>query len=136
LRHGNAWTDESERNSTPPYQQYPSYTPTPETTSAPQYGSDGGATEIQHRLSNKERPLSPELLSPGLESVWQGESEKEVAYPPPQPLPYQRPEEPPAKKRICGMPSTWFFALIGFLLIVAIALGVGLGLGLGTKKHS
>lgn len=92
---------------------------------------------MQSRLSNKERPLSPDLSSPFPESVLADEGDKEVIYPPPQPLPYQRPDEERQKKRrtVCGMSRFLFCGLITILLILAIGLGVGLGVGLGMKHQ-
>jgi hypothetical protein len=94
--------------------------------------------QMGHRLSNKEeRSMSPELVSPGLESVWAGEGEKEVAMAPPQPDPYERPvSQQPEQRRICGLTRRWLFILVAAVLAVAIALGVGLGIGLGTRNHS
>ncbi|KAK5127916.1 hypothetical protein LTR85_005033 [Meristemomyces frigidus] len=132
-------------HSSPPYQQYPTspelaYPTSPElaSRSIPQYGADDNVRHMGPRLSTKERPLSPELMSPGLESVWAGEGEKEVFYPTPQPHPYQPPQEQeqPGKRRLCGMPAKLFYALLAAVLGLAIGLGVGLGVGLGMKKSS
>ena len=82
--------------------------------------------------------MSPEVQSPGLESVWAGEGEKEVAaqqheYYRPQP-PREQQSESPQKRRICGIPTTWFYMLLAALIATAIGLGVGLGVGLGKKS--
>ncbi|KAK6388254.1 hypothetical protein LTR65_008096 [Meristemomyces frigidus] len=122
-------------NSSPPYQQYPN---SPELASVPQYGADDSVRHLGPRLSTKGRPLSPELMSPGLESVWAGEGEKEVFYPTTQPDPYEAPREQPrpAKRRVCGIAGRWFYVLLAVIILTAIGLGVGLGVGLWAKKTS
>jgi hypothetical protein len=95
---------------------------------------------MQHRLSNKERPMSPELSSAFPEHVRAAEGDKEVvAYQQPQPLPYQRPADGSGGdgKRILGMRSKWFYGLLVpliILVVLGIGLGVGLGVGLGNQK--
>jgi hypothetical protein len=110
---------------------------------SPQYSSYGGEgyDDVQHRLSNKDRPLSPDLSSQFPESVLASEGDKEVAYNPPQPLPYQRPDAPRTSdnRRVCGVKSSLFYGLLVLLIIfvaLGIGLGVGLGVGLGTKHVS
>ncbi|KAI7517423.1 hypothetical protein KC331_g21717, partial [Hortaea werneckii] len=119
-------------NSTPPYERYFPY---PETPNAPQYDTDGGARGFGDKPPGKDRPLSPELASPGLESVWAHESEKEVAAPPQPPRPHRRAEELPPRRRLCGLPEKSFYLLLAAVIATAIALGVGLGVGLGSKHE-
>ncbi|KAI6884843.1 hypothetical protein KC355_g21792, partial [Hortaea werneckii] len=119
-------------NSTLPYERYFPY---PETPNAPQYDTDGGARGFGDKPPGKDRPLSPELASPGLESVWAHESEKEVAAPPQPPRPHRRAEELPPRRRLCGLPEKSFYLLLAAVIATAIALGVGLGVGLGSKHE-
>ncbi|RMY31329.1 hypothetical protein D0866_07363 [Hortaea werneckii] len=125
-------TDRNQSNSSPPYERYFPY---PEIPNAPQYGTDGGARGFEDKLPGKDRPLSPELASPGLESVWAHESEKEVAAPPQLPRPNRRAEEIPPRRRLCGLPERSFYLLLAAVIATAIALGVGLGVGLGSKHE-
>lgn len=79
--------------------------------------------------------MSPEIMSPGLESVRSDEGEKEV-YSQPQPDArdvYNRQEEP---SRICGLRKKWFLILLALAVVLIVGLGAGLGAGLGTKKSS
>ncbi|KJX92547.1 hypothetical protein TI39_contig5841g00003 [Zymoseptoria brevis] len=124
-------------NSTPPYQQYP--TPDREHVRAPSYASQ--ATTMQHRISNKDHPMSPsEISSPFPEAYQRDMSEKEVVVPPPLPPPPQNYKSPseirPPPKRICGIRRRWFILIIVLLLVIAIALGVGLGVGLSLDSDS
>ena len=98
-----------------------------------------------HRLSNKERPLSPELMSPGLESVRADEGEKEVVPQQyrPQPLPagwqgQHGAQEERQDRTFCGMSKKALFILLAVIIVVilGIALGVGLGVGLGKNENS
>ena len=82
--------------------------------------------------------MSPDLSSPLPESVLADEGDKEVVFPHPQPLPYQRPagDQSGRRRRICGIPKLGFRILLMVLIILAIGLGLGLGIGLGTKHPS
>ncbi|KAK5743144.1 hypothetical protein LTR17_002905 [Elasticomyces elasticus] len=122
-------------HNSPPYQPEQNWRIDP----SPRYGPEDAARgQMGPRLSNKERSLSPDPISPGLESVWAGEGDKEVAVAAPyaQPLPYERPVERPQARRVLGIPEKTFYILLALLIALAIGLGVGLGVGLGTKKHS
>jgi len=93
---------------------------------------------MQHRLSNKDRPMSPEQLSSAFpESVRAAEGDKEVvAFQQPQPLPYQRPIDGAGReggRRVMGMRAKWFYGLLVVLVLLAVGLGIGLGVGLGTR---
>lgn len=127
-------TDSPRSNSSPPYQQQP-LSP-PDSPQARQYAALAPEQPLGYRLSDKQRPLSPELISPGLESVWADEGNKEVFYPNPEPQAYEPPQlyVLSRKRRICGMLEMRFFVLIVVSLALAVALGVGLGVGLGTKN--
>lgn len=125
-------TDGNQSNSSPPYERCFPY---PETPNAPHYHPDGGVRGFGDKLPDKERPLSPELASPGLESVWAHESEKEVAAPP-QPHGLRvRAEEQPPRKKLCGSPQKSFYLLLALVVATAIVLGVGLGVGLGSRHE-
>ncbi|TKA81928.1 hypothetical protein B0A55_01921 [Friedmanniomyces simplex] len=65
-------------------------------------------------------------MSPGLESVWAGEGDKEVAVAIPQPQPqlYERPQERAEKRRVFGLPEKGFYILLILLIALAIGLGV------------
>lgn len=86
--------------------------------------------------------MSPELLSPGLESIWSGEGDKEVYHGRPIAPDASEQRAPPAQKasRICGMRKRNFYILFALALPLIIGLGVGLGVGLsvglGTKHNS
>ncbi|KAK3701411.1 hypothetical protein LTR37_015509 [Vermiconidia calcicola] len=94
-----------------------------------------------HRLSNKERHVSEDARSPGLQSVWGDEGEKEVWNP-------QQPDAAPlgvlgsgvdcrtGVRTYCGLRRPWFMLLLAasILLLLAIALGVGLGVGLNRSS--
>jgi hypothetical protein len=137
----------------PEYQQYaespalsqPGASPrvTSERTSSPpvvdhiQTGSVGSA---------KERPLSPsstaqysEVNSPGLQSVYEKEGEKEViknqAYATYAPRSQSGEAEPHRSGSICGVSKTWFFILAALVLLAIIAVAVACGVVFGTK-HS
>jgi hypothetical protein len=128
-------TDYSYSSSSPPYSQPPHYG-----VDTQAYSPHGSIPSMQHRLSNKERPMSPELSSAFPEHVRAAEGDKEVvAYQQPQPLPYQRPADGSGGdgRRILGMRSKWFYGLLVplvVLVVLGIGLGVGLGVGLGNQK--
>lgn len=92
-----------------------------------------------------DRPLSPtstrysEVNSPGLQSVYEKEGEKEVIKYDVHPVYAQGPQshdaESARKGRICGLPKLWFFILATLVLIAVIAAAVACGVVFGTK-HS
>jgi hypothetical protein len=137
----------------PEYQQYSESPALSQSGASPQVtsertGSPPAADHIQinpNRLT-KDRPLSPsstaqysEVNSPGLQSVYEKEGEKEViknnAYP--VIAAGLQPEEagPHRKGRICGIPRMWFFILAALALIAIIAIAVACGVVFGTR-HS
>lgn len=128
--------DKSESNDSPPYQQYPARDFDGENAPIPYYGETGMPSPIQHRLSNKERPLSPdptEVSSPIPESYRPDEEEKEVAIPSLQPDARQSSTSQGFRRRgTCGLPLFWLLVLVGVVIALAIGLGVGLGLGLNN----
>ncbi|KAI6859960.1 hypothetical protein KC338_g7156 [Hortaea werneckii] len=125
-------TDGNQSNSSPPYERCFPY---PETPNAPHYHPDGGVRGFGDKLPDKERPLSPELAFPGLESVWAHESEKEVAAPPQPPGLHVRAEEQSPRKKLCGSPQKSFYLLLALVVATAIVLGVGVGVGLGSRHE-
>ena len=93
----------------------------------------------------KDRPLSPsstaqysEVNSPGLQSVYEKEGEKEVFKNQTYAVHVAGSGQPEAEAdrrgRICGIPKTWFF-LVAALVLVAIAVAVACGVVFGTR-HS
>ncbi|THY23556.1 hypothetical protein D6D00_06143 [Aureobasidium pullulans] len=109
--------------STPPsYQQWPEITH----SVSPQDPADMS-------FAGKHGPIGDiSVSSPGLESVWEGEGDKEVIV---EPI-TQMPASPPERKsaRICGLKRGLFLLLLVAALLGAI--GVGLGVGLGTKRKN
>lgn len=88
-------------------------------------------------FSSKYRPMDDVAVSPGLESVWAGEGDKEVVIGtipteiPPTMLP---PDKKPA--RVCGLRRALFWSLLAAAFATVIGLAIGLGVGLGVKhKH-
>ena len=92
----------------------------------------------------KAEPVSPEAMSPGLESIWDEEGQKEVV--PPQPW-TQQPDIMPdipgygwegerKGRTYCGLskPRSLLVLAVGVIIILGIALGVGLGVGIGQSK--
>lgn len=87
--------------------------------------------------------MSPDMVSPGLESIWNEEGDKEVVVPQEanrnnvphiEPLPLD-PLAERRSKRFCGSARTklcWIILVAA--VVVAVALGVGLGVGL--KHHN
>jgi len=131
------WHTYSQRsNSSPPYQQQP-LSP-PGSPQAHQYAALAPEQLLGYRFAGKQKPLSPELISPGLESVWADEGNKEVFYPNPEPQAYEPPQlyVLSRNRRICGILEMRFFVLIVISLALAVVLGVGLGVGLGTKNQT
>lgn len=85
-----------------------------------------------------ERSTFPDILSPGMESIWSAEGEKEVVeqqsrvpiqHLAPDPLAERKPE------RICGYRKASLYWMLAAIALVIIALAVGLGAGLGIKHH-
>ena len=111
-------------------------------------GSPPAADHIQvdPNRSAKDRPLSPtstaqysEVNSPGLQSVYEKEGEKEViknnAYAV-NAAGLQSEEAGPYRKgRICGIPKMWFFIFTALVLIAITAIAVACGVVFGTR-HS
>ena len=94
---------------------------------------------------NKEQRSSGQMSSPGLQSVWEEEGQKEVVPPRQRPEPDGLPPgilgygtEDDRSRTYCGLSKKWFFLLLAAIIIVilGIALGVGLGVGLKQKKSS
>lgn len=84
--------------------------------------------------------MSPELQSPGLESIWSGEGDKEV-YHESEISPdggHRRvdPEQGSSSSRMCGMKKRTFYVLLVLGFVIIVGLGAGLGAGLGTKHSS
>lgn len=82
--------------------------------------------------------MSPDMASPGKESIWSAEGDKEVVeqysrvpihHLAPDPLAERRPE------CICGFRKASFYWMLAAIALVIIALAVGLGAGLGIKDH-
>lgn len=86
-------------------------------------------------FGSKHEPMGGAGNSPGLETVWAGEGDKEVvmgtALPMALPTSVGSSERRPA--RVCGLRRSLFWILLATALVIAIGLGVGLGVGLGTK---
>ena len=102
--------------------------------------------QVEPNRSTKDRPLSPsstaqysEVNSPGLQSVYEKEGEKEViknnAYPVIAAGLQSEEAGPHRKGRICGIPRMWFFILAALALIAIIAIAVACGVVFGTR-HS
>lgn len=137
----------------PEYQQYVESPALSQSGASPRLTSErasspplGEHLQIGPDGTPRDRPLSPsstarysEVNSPGLQSVYEKEGEKEViknqAYPVYVAGPRSHDEEPRRKSRICGMPKLWFFILSALLLIAIIAIAVACGVVFGTK-HS
>lgn len=120
-------------NASPPYKQY--YNFAGEQTGVSHHSQAYEGTVVDNRMSDKERPYSPlEIVSPMPESYRSGTEEKEVVIPPVQPDEDQRPEGSQwQRRRICGIPLIWFWAMLAAIAVLAIALGVGLGVGLSNN---
>lgn len=109
----------------PSYQQWPPSPPDPaDTDYGAKHGSMGGISAI----------------SPGLESVWAGEGDKEVVVgtAAPTAIPIHTRVTPPEKKpaRVCGLRRIVFWPLLAATLTIVIGLAVGLGVGLGVKHKT
>lgn len=149
-------------NPAPGYQQYPSTPPIssakspPLSAKSPPLGSERATSPSAQNPADiyptnyKHTPSTPstsaqytEYGSPGLQSVFEKEGEKEVyqkSYPVAPLHPHQPHNGPPTqqyeqrKRRICGVPVMLFFILLASIICIAVAVGVGLGVGL-HKKH-
>lgn len=137
----------------PEYQQYAESPALSQSGGSPRITSERASSPpVQDHLqigpdgTPKDRPLSPsstarysEVNSPGLQSVYEKEGEKEVIRHQSQPIYVQGPrshdEEHPRKSRICGLSKLWFFGLAALVLIAIIAIAVACGVVFGTK-HS
>lgn len=127
------------RHNSPPYQPHPGYgPPSPPSPPVPQYFEG----HYGHRLSNKGGPNSPEIHSPGLESVMADEGDKEVApqhWSKPEPMPqtwHQQSGRREARngRTVCGLPLFWFCILVAAIVAIGVGLGVGLGIGLSNDE--
>ena len=86
------------------------------------------------------RPTDSQMGASTLQSIWPGETDKEVyrppGYPSGTPSANSATSYPPhAKRRICGVPIKWFLIVTALAACIIIGLAVGLGVGLGTR-HS
>ncbi|KAG9681130.1 hypothetical protein KCU95_g16163, partial [Aureobasidium melanogenum] len=103
----------------PSYQQWPDHNVSPQEPTDMSFGS-------------KYESMYGVAVSPGLETVWAGEGDKEVVMGTAQPMALPTAGVPPKKEPKRRL----FWILLAAALIVAIALAVGLGVGLGTRhKH-
>lgn len=127
----------SSSNNSPPYQPYQTYGQ--ESAPIPEYAE----AYYGHRLSNKESPRSPDIGSPGLESVMADEGDKEVAaqhyWSKPEPMAqswrYREDRREEKKGRtVCGLSVLWFCILLAAIVALAVGLGVGLGVGLSGDE--
>ncbi|CAD0086875.1 unnamed protein product [Aureobasidium vineae] len=79
-------------------------------------------------------------ISPGLESVWAGEGDKEVVVgtTASTAVPIHTRVTPPEKKpaRVCGLRRIVFWPLLAATFAIVIGLAVGLGVGLGVKHKA
>src|SRR5436305_509205 len=105
-------------------------------------------------FARTDEPLPPspkapyiEAYSPGLQSVHQRESEKEVHrkdYPVThvaldmphheQPILQTQPPDDRQRKRICGVSILWFLLLVALIACAVIAVAAACGVVFGTKK--
>ncbi|KAG9853337.1 hypothetical protein KCU78_g4579, partial [Aureobasidium melanogenum] len=100
----------------PSYQQWPDHNVSPQEPFDMSFGS-------------KHEAMYGVAVSPGLETVWAGEGDKEVVMSTAQSMAIPTSVVPPKKKSRRRL----FWILLATALILAIGLGVGLGVGLGTK---
>lgn len=126
-------------SSSPPYPQY-----TPDSPEVPEY--DVGPTGYMGPSpSNKEQRGSAEAMSPGLESVWDEEGQKEVV--PPRPWQQPEPDMVPGilgyrsddrqmGRTYCGLSKTWFLVVLAAVIIIILGVALGAGLGVGLTKSS
>lgn len=93
---------------------------------------------------SKERSTSAEMSSPGLQSVFDDEGNKEVVFPSHQPYEGHPDLVPgilgyPEQKRgrtYCGLSILWFFIALAAIIIIVLAIALGVGLGVGLKNDS
>lgn len=111
----------------PSYQQWPEYN---SNDVSPQDPAGMG-------FGSKYRPMDDVAISPGLESVWAGEGDKEVVIgtvPTEMPPTISPPDKKPA--RVCGLRRPLFWSLLAATFAIVVGLAIGLGVGLGVKhKH-
>jgi len=102
---------------------------------------------LEHRASTKEVPLQQieQVHSPGIESVWAHEGDKEVYFAPQKHASAVQPSgdiehveatSTRPRRRMCGMRRGLLITLVALVFALAIALGVGLGVGLSQKDKS
>lgn len=98
----------------------------------------GGLEFVKQYSEQKERPQSPavidEATSPGLQSIWSGEADKEVYRSGAVPTTSNGPVGTPMKKRICGMRRKWFFLIAALITCIIIAVAVPVGVVYGTRN--
>jgi hypothetical protein len=112
------------------------------------YFSSPDASDDSNRYGEVKEPPLPhpignQMGASALQTIWPGETDKEVYRPPRYPSgtpsahsATSHPLEPPnAKRRICGVPFKWFLIIVALAACTIIGLAVGLGVGLGTR-HS
>ena len=78
------------------------------------------------------------VTSPGLESIWSGEADKEVYSRAGTPSGYSNTSHPstaPRTNRVCGVRRKWFFFIAALITCIIVALAVALGVVFGTR-HS
>jgi hypothetical protein len=134
---------EYQQYSEPPALSHPGASPqmTSERTGSPPVADH---IQIEPNRSTKDRPLSPsstaqysEVNSPGLQSVYEKEGEKEVtknnAYPVNVVGSQSEDAGPRQKGGICGIPKMWFFILAALVLTAIIAIAVACGVVFGTR---
>jgi hypothetical protein len=136
----------------PEYQQYADSPALSQSGASPQVASERtgslpAADHIQIEPNrSKDRPLSPsstaqysEVNSPGLQSVYEKEGEKEVIKNNVYPVDAAGLQSEEAgshrRGRICGIPKMWFFLLAALVLMAIIAIAVACGVIFGTR-HS
>jgi hypothetical protein len=136
----------------PEYQQYSESPAPPRPGAPPQVRSERTGSppvadhiQIEFNRSTKDRPLSPsstaqysEVNSPGLQSVYEKEGEKEVtknnAYAVNVTGSQSEEAGPHRKGRICGIPKAWFCILAALILIAIAAIAVACGVVFGRRN--
>jgi hypothetical protein len=137
----------------PEYQQYADSPALSQSGASPQVASERTGSlpaadhiQVEPNRSTKDRPLSPsstaqysEVNSPGLQSVYEKEGEKEVIKNNVYPVNAAGLQSEEAgfhrRGRICGIPKMWFFLLAALVLMAIIAIAVACGVIFGTR-HS
>ena len=102
-----------------------------------------GLEVSQSYLAHSERAGSgataEAVTSPGLESIWSGEADKEVYSRVGTPSGYSNTSHPSTnarkKERICGVRRKWFFFIAALITCIIVAVAVALGVVFGTR-HS